>query len=471
MTAPDSPASPRPPAGWRVILPVALGIAAAPLDSSVNISMPDITAHFAVPVHAIQWVVIAYVLTYSCLLLGFGRLADTVGHRKVFIAGLWVSMVALAGCALAQTFEQLLLARVAQGFGSAMVLSVGPALMTLSFPPEQRPRLVAHYAFAFALGYAIGPFIGGVLVEHWGWPSIFAYRVPVLGVAWLLTLTVMPPIRLPGPDEKFDARANLALAAGVFLVLLFVNQTAHRGAVAWWLFIVGAGGLAALTWFVRSERRAAQPVLDLGLFAHFHFTAVNVAHTLVNGAIFMIMLFGPFYVTRATGGNEIIAGLFLGMFPLGIALSSLAGSALLKTLGGLWLSRGSLGVVALGLWSIASWPAEPAYWHLALTLLLPGLGYGLFQVASLDLVMGTMSRAQQGVAGSLNTVTRTVGVVLGASLGSWVFAQASRRYGEGPHFDIAFEQVFAGATVVAALSFGLFALVRRPAPAAEDSQV
>jgi len=454
---PDSDTRPN---AWRVVLPVALGVSAAPLDSSVNIAMPDITQHFGIAVHSIQWVVICYVLTYSCLLLAFGRLADAIGHRRVFIAGLWVSMAALAACAWATSFEVLLMARVGQGIGTAMVLSVGPALMTLSFPVEERGKVVGQYAFAFALGYALGPFIGGVLVEHWGWPAIYAYRVPILGLAWLLTITSMPSVSLPDKGEHFDIKANLSLTLGMLLVLLFINQSARLGQVNLILAITGLTGAAALVWFVRYQNKSAYPVIDMSLFRQAHFTAVNIGHILVNGSLFMIMLFGPFYVTRAANGNEIVGGIFLGMFPLGTALTSLIANRLLALMGGLVLSRLSLFLVTLGLLSIALWPPQPSYPHLLVTLLLPGLGYGLFQVASLDLVMGTMDRTQQGVAGSLNTVTRTMGVAIGASLGSLLFAQVTAANPGIDSFDIAFELVFGCATAVAAVALLGFLFVK-----------
>lgn len=449
-------------AWWRVVVPVGLGISVAPLDSSVNISLPDLASSFSVQMHSIQWVVIAYVLTYSCLLLSFGRLGDTVGHRRVFVTGMYLSMVALTACALAPSFEWLLLGRMAQGVGTALVLSTGPALMTLSFPAAERTRVVSQYALAFALAYAVGPLVGGVLVEHLGWPAVYGYRVIVVATACVLTHACMPAIALPPAEERFDVPAALAITIGLGAALLFVNQAARLGGFPAWVVILAGIAIIAFWWFARRQRRIAQPVIDLGLFRIPQFCVVNLTHALVNGSLFMIMLFGPFHVTRSAHGNEILGGVFLAMFPLGIAISSLFGRTLLGALGNAWLSRAAVAVVAAGLLGIALWPAHPGYLHLALSLLIPGLGYGLFQVASLDLVMGTMSRMQQGVAGSLNMVTRTMGVVLGASLGSVLFARAAAVAGDGAGvgFDTTFRLVFGGAFAVTMICLVLLLSVR-----------
>ena len=446
-----------------MVLPVGLGISVAPLDSSVNISLPDLANSFAVEMHSIQWVVIAYVLTYSCLLLTFGRLGDTIGHRRVFITGMYVSVAALAACALAPSFEWLLAGRMAQGVGTALVLSTGPALMTLSFGVEERTRVVAQFALAFALGYAVGPLIGGVLVEFFGWPAVYGYRVVVMSLACVLTHAVMPAIALPPAEERFDPAAAIAITISMGAGLLFINQSARLGGFPPWVIALGVVALVSFFGFSRRQRTAAQPVIDLRLFRIPQFSAINLAHTLVNGALFMIMLFGPFHITRTAGGNEILGGVFLAMFPLGIAISSLVGGRLLPHWGSVVMSRVAVAVVSAGLLGIALWPARPEPALLVLTLVLPGFGYGLFQVAALDLVMGTMSRAQQGVAGSLNMVTRTVGVVLGASLGSVLFARvAAGQPGITDAFDSTFRLVFGSACGVTLACLVLLLVIPNP---------
>lgn len=154
---------------------VGLGILSAPLDSSVNIAFPFITRAFDAPLEAIQWVVICYVLTYSSLMLVFGKLGDLFGHRRVFGAGLALSAIAYVLCGLASTFGMLLVFRVLQGIGTALVLSCGPALATMLFPETLRARVLGAYTMMFGIGSALGPSLGGLLIAEWGWERR-AYR-------------------------------------------------------------------------------------------------------------------------------------------------------------------------------------------------------------------------------------------------------------------------------------------------------
>ena len=143
---------------------IGLGTLIGPLDTAVNIAFPDITGAFAIPLQSIQWVVISYVLTYASLMMIFGRLGDLFGHRRIFQIGLALSVGAFLLCATASRYEWLLVFRVAQGIGTAMVISCGPALVTSLFDDAARPRVLGAYVAIFGIGAAIGPSLGGVLV-------------------------------------------------------------------------------------------------------------------------------------------------------------------------------------------------------------------------------------------------------------------------------------------------------------------
>ncbi len=426
----------------------------APLDSAVNVAFPAITQAFGEPVSSIRWVVIVYVLTYASLLLGFGRMADLLGHRRVFLAGLAISIVALTLCALATGFAGLLAARVAQGVGSSLLLATGPALMTLTLPPTQRTRGVGLYTFAFATAATVGPLAGGLLVEAFGWPAVFWYRVPLAALAAALTLTWVPAAPRAGTGERFDPLSGIALAAGLAAALLALGQGGHFGWTSPATLGLAAAGAALLAWFAHHQRGPRHRVMDLALFRQRPFAVINAAHVLLNGAAFMIMLIVPFYLSRAHGAA---GGMLLALAPLGYALGSpLAARALARrtphavALAGLAGSAVSLAAVAL-------WPERaPAAW-IAAVLLGHGLSYGLFQVAVMDRAMSALSRADQGVAGSLNMVTRTVGVVLGVSAGSALFANLA-----GGGFQAAFAGVFWSACAVNAATLALVAWAGRP---------
>ena len=175
------------------LLIVGLGIIAAPLDTAVNIAFPSITRAFDLQVQDIRWVVIAYVLTYASLMLVFGRLGDLLGYRRIFQLGLLVSAVGFVACSLAPSYRLLLLGRMLQGVGIALTLSCAPALAISLFEERERTRVLGIYAAITAAGAALGPLLGGFLVERAAWPAVFWSRAPLvllaLALSWLIPAT------------------------------------------------------------------------------------------------------------------------------------------------------------------------------------------------------------------------------------------------------------------------------------------
>jgi len=437
-----------------VLVTISLGASLAPLDSAVNVGFPAITAAFAQPVENIRWVVIVYVLTYASLLLGFGRIADLFGHRRVFLFGIVWCIGALTLCSLAPDFQTLLAARVAQGVGSALVLATGPALVTLTLPPEQRTRGVGVYAFAFAAAATVGPLAGGLLVQMFDWSAVFWFRIPVAVVALVLTLALLPsPQRRASDAARFDPATGLALAAGLAGVLLAMGQGGHFGWTSPLTLGLAAGGIGFLLLFHRRQRDPQRQVIDLALFRQRAFTVINLCNVLLNAAIFMVMLFVPYYLSRSYGDS---GGMLLALVSLGNALGAPIATRLLARSVPHAVAIGGLALSTLSMVAIALWPERAALAWVALVLLGQGISYGLFQVVVMDRVMGTLSRAHQGVAGSLNMVTRTVGVVLGVSAGSALFAAL-----EPQGFMVAFCGVFHAAWILNAVVLVLMAALGR----------
>src|SRR5262245_37221267 len=246
------------------LLVVALGTPLVPLDSAVNIAFPSITSAFGLNLEDIRWVVVAYVLTYASLMLAFGRLGDLVGYRPIFQVGLAVSALGLFTCSIAPHYTALLLGRALQGVGAALTLSCGPALVTSLLPESERARALAFYAGVIAVGGALGPILGGVLVARWDWPGVFWFRVPVA----LLALAASPLIASAFPAKsmrEFDAVAALLLVAWLSALLLGVASAPgpFTPVVAYSLFLLG---LAALALFCRHELRSPRPLMRLSLF-------------------------------------------------------------------------------------------------------------------------------------------------------------------------------------------------------------
>ena len=439
---------------------MALGISAGPLDTSVNIAFPAITAAFGKDIPAIQWVIICNVLTYASLMPGLGRLADIVGHKRVFVTGLLWSAIALVLCALAPTFGWLLAARVLQGAGIAFLLSCGPALATLSFPERDRSRILGWYTTGFAAALMLGPMIGGALVDLWGWPAVYWFRVPLVLLAAVLVTLLVPDPGHATPDQPFDVRGALGLGATLAAALLALNQ-GHRFGGAAFLVIVGAAAFVG-TRFVRHELRTLHPVIDVRLFGNPAFAAANAAHVLMNAGAFMVYLLTPYYLIRIMGTDTALAGLYLAASPLGMIAASPVAGRVLRHTGSLRLGIVGLALLGAALCAVALLPAGAGAGAVALfaVLLVHGCGQGLSQVASIDFVMGSIPRGRQGVAGSLNMVTRTVGVVTVASTGMMLFAALGGEAGGSEAFLYAYRITFLAAAAAAFLGIAVLGAAR-----------
>ena len=213
--------------GLQLVM-LGLGVAVVPLDTAVNISFPDITGSFGLPISMIQWVVICYVLTYSALMLAFGRIGDIAGHARVFRAGLGWSVVAFLLCAAAPSFGWLLFFRFLQGIGAGLVISCAPALVTSLYPESRRSHAVGMFTLIFALASASGPLIGGVLVARWGWPAVFWFRAPIALVSLVCARGLASAARTDGRD-RFDVAGAVLLALGLTSLLLGINATSRLG--------------------------------------------------------------------------------------------------------------------------------------------------------------------------------------------------------------------------------------------------
>ena len=202
----------------RLVL-VGLGTSVVPLDTAVNIAFPEITGSFGLPVEMIQWVVICYVLTYSSLMLAFGRVGDIWGHGRVFRIGLLWSSLAYLLCAAAPNYGWLLFCRFLQGLGASLIVSCAPALVTGLFPEDRRSRAVGMFTLMYAIGSAAGPLLGGLLVQSWGWPAVFWFRAPLALIALVFPAQTQTTPRR-SVREPVDIIGAILLALGISTLLL-----------------------------------------------------------------------------------------------------------------------------------------------------------------------------------------------------------------------------------------------------------
>ncbi len=399
----------------RALTAIGLGASIAPLDFAVNVAFPAITAAFVLPLQDIRWIVISYVVTYASLMLAFGKLGDTLGHRSVFRAGLAVGALAFAACASAPSYAWLLAARALQGVATAMVLSCAPALVVAAYGNAQRTAALSRYAMTAAIASIIGPLAGGAAIAYLGWQGVFWFRLPVALLSLLLVARLPAPAALAPLLPQPRAAAFVLLVTGLSLLLLAPCLLVAALPVAW----PTAGALvgAALLWlFARHEQGRGVPLLPAAVLHDPVLRHANLASIAINFVGFAIPLLVPYYLVHSAGYSASVTGLLLAAASAGVLAGALFAPRLVRRAGQHKAAAWAAGVILLAQGLIGAWPLVPVPSPAVLLpgLLLHGLGIGVFQVAYADIVMSGLGESHRGVGGSLAVLTRTAGVILSA---------------------------------------------------------
>jgi len=357
---------------------VCAGALVGPLDTAVNVAFPAITGAFGLPLRAIQWIVISFVVAQSVFTLVFGRLGDLFGHRRIFAIGMAACALAHFAMGFAPSYGWLVAMRAVQGVAVGVAVACAPALATLLFPPQDKRRVLAVYVATFSFGLALGPLAGGALVDWLGWPGVFWFRAP-LALLVLLLLPLLADVQAP--------RAQAAEAEAARPADLPVNTaTPDRGRGA-----IAAG--------LRSRA----------------FVATQLGSVVINFTCFSILLLVPYAVARWPGQSVAASGALLALLPGGSLLGGLLAGRAARVPSSTAMIRAGLGTAALGL-LLTAWllPLQAAA-ALGAALLTTGLGMGVFQVGYMDATTSLLPPQDRGLAGALVTVTRLLGIVLGVT--------------------------------------------------------
>ena len=446
---------------------VGLGASIAPLDFSVNIAFPAISAAFALETSAIRWVAVCYVLTYGSLMLAFGALGDRIGHLRVFRAGLVLGALAFSLCALAPDYDWLLAARVLQGVAVALTLSCAPALATALYDESRRTWALSAYAGTASLAGVIAPIVGGAVVAVMGWPGVYWFRVPIVlrALVCLPLLGSVAGSRRSPPQAPFDL-AGATMLAGSVALLLLGPALLRPGNANVPVLPITIGGMLLLATFVHRQRRSQTPFLPHAVARNADFLLINLANVIVQFTSFAIPLTVPYYLARVAGLGPLASGMLLAAWAVGSVMASATATRAVRAFGVRRTAFGAGMLVIAGLAGIACWPAAPNHALIVTCLLVQGIGIGMFQVAYSDLVVAALPVSSRGVAGSLTMVTRTIGIVFGASLWIWILqavegAGLAAGHAAQPAFMAAFGNVFMAAAATAGLFFALSCLHRR----------
>jgi EmrB/QacA subfamily drug resistance transporter len=464
-----------PPGGrqWLVALVVGVGtLLSSAASSTVTQAMPEFGRELGVSIDTAGWVMEAFLVAVTVLLLPAGRISDVLGHGRVYLTGFVVFGLASLACGFSSSFAWLLVARVAQGMGSALVMATAPALLTTSFPAAKRGTALGVASTATYTGLTIGPPLGGALIAGLGWRWVFFLNVPIAAVIIALGLILLRD----GPRRRapvHDLAGTATLAAGLPMLLVALLEAPRWGWLSPWVLAFGLGGAGVLAAFVVIETRVASPLLDLGLFASRTFTGAVLSAVANYVAIFVPLILMPYYLREGLGMSPVEVGMLLTAQPLVMAIVASPSGWLSDRIGTQWLAAGGMTILAAGLLGLATVGGGTGHVVVGAWLGLTGLGTGIFISPNSSALMGAAPRDQQGVAGSVLAVGRNLGMMIGVATAMTVFTYAGGTTGHAWAADefAALRWAVLVAAAVAALGAAAAALRGSPARTRRGSAI
>jgi EmrB/QacA subfamily drug resistance transporter len=408
---------------WLVLGIVGIGVLMATIDSSiVNISLPAIARYFGVGLSgAVEWVIIAYLVIIAAVLLTVGRLADMVGRKALWVAGLVIFTGGSALCGAAPTLELLIAFRALQGLGGALLFAVSPAMLTGAFPASERGRALGLNAVIVALGVSAGPTLGGVITEHLSWRWIFYVNVPlgVIGIVATLRLLREQVLRA---RSRFDPLGAVLLGVSLAALTLGLAFGQEWGWTSPQLRVTLAVALVALVALVLVERWVREPIVRLELLRNRVFASANISLLLSFLALFAVSFILPFYLEQLRGFSTEESGFLLTPLPLTIVVIAPLSGALADRIGTRWLAATGLATACIGLVLISQLGSSASIFDMIWRLAVTGFGQALFQSPNNSALMGAAPAGQQGVASGFLATGRVVGQSLSVALAGAVFA-------------------------------------------------
>jgi EmrB/QacA subfamily drug resistance transporter len=402
---------------WWTLAAVAFGLFMIMLDNTiVNVALPSIQRSLHMSLSSLEWIVTAYALTFAALLITGGKLGDLFGRKRMFIAGLVVFTLASLACGLAPNAGFLIGARAVQGVGAALMNPATLSIITATFPPKERGQAIGIWAGVSALALAIGPLIGGLIVDNINWHWIFYVNVPVGVVGVLVSRWVIAESRDTSHEQSIDL-PGLVTSGGSLLALSYAliegNKHGWGSPEIIGLFVGAAVLLAVFIWL---ELRQRLPMLDLGLFKIGSFAGANIVAMLVSLGMFGVFFFISLYVQNVLGYSPTKAGaIFLPMTILIILIAPIAGK-LSDRVGSRWLMGAGMAILGVSLLLYQRIGLHTGFWSLLPQLVLGGIGMALTMSPMTSAAMGSVPTDKAGVGSGVLNSFRQVGGSLGIAL-------------------------------------------------------
>ncbi len=404
---------------WWTLVVIAISVLIIVIDASiVNIALPTLQRELNTTLSELQWIINAYIMVFGALMLTTGALGDRLGRARILQAGI----IVFAGASLAAAFShsgwQLILWRAVMGVGAAMMLPATLAIITNVFPQKERIKAIGAWAGMNAIGVALGPIVGGLLIDHLHWNWIFLINLPIAAVALVAGWFLIPNSKDPNA-KKLDIPGTILSAAGLSALVYGLITGSSKGWTSPEVIGTLCGSVVLIALFALWERHTSNPMLELGFFRNPSFSAGVGAVSIMGLALMGINFTLTLYLQFVHGYTALQTGVRFVPLALGIFIGAGSAHRIVSRFGSSrTITIGFIGTVAM-LVLASFWQIETAYWQLGLIFFWLGFSLGYVAAPATDVVMSALPEAKAGIGSAMNTVSRMVAGAIGvAALGT-----------------------------------------------------
>lgn len=392
--------------------------------SSASVALPAIAAAFAVEFQSAQWIMLGYLLSITTFIVSAGRLGDIYGRQRLLGMGLAIFSIATLACALSPNLLSLVTARGFQGVGAAFMMSLSLAVISDAVVPSRIGRAMGLLGTMSAVGTALGPSLGGMLLASVGWRGIFWVNLPLGALAWFLVTSVKSEPHGQGVRSgRFDLIGTIVL--GMTLACYCLAMTVGKGAFHIPQGIMLLAAAAGVWLFILVEANAAMPLVKLDLLRNSLLCAQLVITNLVATVVMATLVVGPFYLSRAMGYSSMAVGLIMTLGPLTAALAGIPAGRMTDRIGATRATTRGLVGAALGCGLLAFLPVQLGLLAYCIPLMVLTSGYSLFQTANNSAVMRGVKAGEKGSISGILNLSRNLGLITGVAAMGMVFSLAA----------------------------------------------
>ncbi len=405
---------------------LALSVLLSSLGTSIaNVALPNLAEAFNASFQQVQWIVLAYLLAITTLIVSAGRLGDILGRRRLLIAGILLFTVASFLCGVAPTLWLLIAARALQGLGAATMMALTMAFVGETVPKEKTGSAIGLLGTMSAIGTALGPSLGGILIAGLGWPAIFFINLPLGALALFLAYRYLPVDQRKPKTEcaGFDTIGTLLLA--LTLAAYALAMTSGRGSFGPLNMSLLLAAFFGVGVFVLAEARSTSPLIRMAMFSRLELSASLATSVLVSTVMMATLVVGPFYLARTLGLDAARVGLVLSVGPLVAALTAVPAGRLADRLGTQCVTAVGLIGMGVGAFTLSMLPSSFGIPGYIAPIVVITASYALFQTANNTAVMSDVSPDQRGAISGMLNLSRNLGLITGASVMGTVFAYGS----------------------------------------------